>query len=555
MKHKRGALLYAPILLVFMVFGLLYAWSEIVGKYKEFDRKIGARQFDLIDTYGLGERYLFYIDESAKYSAYQGIYDLAKSGGCHTGEEFSGEVFNGYRLWVIGDPALCSPDIDSSKESFFFSDFFPSEFNFYLSKYDPVKSLEDEYEFSFDNSDIIGNPTKELEIPIIQSKPGLQSPGIYTIKPSFRFNLSIYNFSDYDSLRGRALEFISNECKNEDLTRGSRNCIFEEKQFFTFDNFELDKFPDGVDAVEFLDYSWDPNKITSIRSSIYGFSVKSNSPVIYVRDEGDEVINPKNIVYKFALSFEDLSCTVVGHPEFVDTECKENSCDTYYSCKDIEPLCYCNDDKKSCQKKFESPEDECLSFCSSDDTSKTVDGNDNTHCRSLSCTDYRNCADGGGLLCACDTGNKCSDGGLSEESCPLCWADPVWTVGACGGSADGVSCGSTQKIKTRTVLPFDCTNTAECSSCDPDCDICNCDKGPDCGTCGHDPRNECGTCGEPDLNECGLCPGEPCPEPIPPNSCEGSCGGQAPAGCWCDSWCDDPLNEDPDCCGDESQWC
>ena len=103
MKHKKGALMYAPILLVFMVFGLLYAWSEIVGKYKVFNREIGGRQFDLINTYGLGERYLFYIDESAKYSSYQGIYDLAQRGGCSTG---STTDTKDYRLWAVTDLSL-----------------------------------------------------------------------------------------------------------------------------------------------------------------------------------------------------------------------------------------------------------------------------------------------------------------------------------------------------------------------------------------------------------------------------------------------------------------
>ena len=154
MKYKKGALLFAPILLVFLVFGLIYAWSEITARYKVFNEEIGERQFGLMNTYHLGEKYLFYIDQSAKYSAYQGVYDLAKSGGCYLGDQF-GE----YRLWTVDGPSpgICFPSIDDSKNGFF--DFFSDNLSNYLSSYTPTGAISDiseAYDLSFEDNDIIG---------------------------------------------------------------------------------------------------------------------------------------------------------------------------------------------------------------------------------------------------------------------------------------------------------------------------------------------------------------------------------------------------------------
>ena len=36
MRNKKGGLVFAPILVVFLVFGLIYAWSEIVATISPF---------------------------------------------------------------------------------------------------------------------------------------------------------------------------------------------------------------------------------------------------------------------------------------------------------------------------------------------------------------------------------------------------------------------------------------------------------------------------------------------------------------------------------------
>ncbi|MBI4453247.1 hypothetical protein HY636_01245, partial [Candidatus Woesearchaeota archaeon] len=52
-----------------------------MSKYKVFNKNIGERQFSLIRTYQEAEKALFYIDQSAKYSLQQAVYELGKDGG------------------------------------------------------------------------------------------------------------------------------------------------------------------------------------------------------------------------------------------------------------------------------------------------------------------------------------------------------------------------------------------------------------------------------------------------------------------------------------------
>jgi len=119
MKNKKGALVLVPFLVFLFVVGLIYAWSTITSSQQSFNEKIGEKQFQLINTYQDGENVLFYIDQSAKYSAYQSIYDLAQNGG-YNEEKICGDYL-GYSLWMTKDKTIgeCKPDIkDNFKSSF-----------------------------------------------------------------------------------------------------------------------------------------------------------------------------------------------------------------------------------------------------------------------------------------------------------------------------------------------------------------------------------------------------------------------------------------------------
>ena len=429
MKNKRGALLFAPILVVFMVFGLIYAWSEITARQPEFEAKIGERQFGLINTYHLGERYLFYIDQSAKYSAYQGVYDLAKNGGCSFGK-----IPQGYRLWWVGSPTpgLCFPSADDSKNGLL--DFFKNYLGDYLSSYPPTERISDiseAFELGFEGNNIVGtNNKKDLPIDLPEISTG--SPGTYTINPSFRVNLENYDFLDYDEIRSMALEILDG-CKNGngDLRRITKNCVTEEdsKQIFNNqnrldkndNNLELSTCPDGREPFQFLKYDWELNLI--VRHSIYGYCVESDNPLVYAYEEGDptvddsETLGLKKINYKFALPFEDLDCTTDfptkypstppnKHPDYDDlvgkdlkygnvfsTGCKETTCGKYHFCDWSEDLCYCVDGLNVGGSKGDNEcIGSCFPYCSTTPSfDVAIDKVDETRCTAQPCGNYMSC--------------------------------------------------------------------------------------------------------------------------------------------------------------------
>ncbi len=343
MKNKKGALLFAPMLLILMVWILLHAYSEISARYKEFNKEIGEKQFELINTYQEGEKALFYIDQSAKYSSHQGIYDLAKSGGCS-----NGNIHNTYRLWTVDSPkpGICFPSTENSKNGFF--DIFSSNLNNYLPSYKALNLPQNNYELSFNGTTLLGTAKNPLSIPIIEKKSNF-GLGTYSIKAPFKVNITNYDFTDYDALRLEAQEFI-NACNN----RAPSICFDEKKPDFFDGTLKLQKCPGGVPETKFLDFVWN----SGVRYSVYGLCVnKTEKPLVYAYDSEEDTTGYKNIAYKFALPFKDLECTFGGSPDLVNTKCMEFSCDVYSSCQDATNLCYCTEGKNSCQGA-------CLPFCS-----------------------------------------------------------------------------------------------------------------------------------------------------------------------------------------------
>ena len=77
--NKKG-LLYNLTLTIVVISLLSYALFKFYVKYNQFE-PIGKKQLNLFVTYQKAESSLFYIDQSAKYSLQQAVYELAKVGG------------------------------------------------------------------------------------------------------------------------------------------------------------------------------------------------------------------------------------------------------------------------------------------------------------------------------------------------------------------------------------------------------------------------------------------------------------------------------------------
>ena len=315
-KGKKGQfLLYG--LIAGLIAALVIAFISSATDKKEFP-VIGKSSLRLIDASIKAEKALLYIDQSAKYPAHQIIYDLAKVGGCNDGKKYSG-----YILWDINDraPTLCTPSAELSKKIFL--KILPDKIDDYLSKYEPVDlSLINYLPFDLDNNNLIGIAEKPLEIPIIVPNPDLDPPGAYSIRPSFNVDIS-YDFSDYDELRVKAEELIET-CKNNDPFK----CIGENLEtYFNQDNFELIECETPDIFFEFLDFFPEVEPEPGYRSKIYRFCVNRTIDRFYTYDVDDDMILPRNIVYKFALKFEDIACHTDDSPK---TQCREFACDQYF---------------------------------------------------------------------------------------------------------------------------------------------------------------------------------------------------------------------------------
>jgi hypothetical protein len=297
MKHKKGALLFAPILVIMMIVGLIYAWATIVGKYNAFDKKIGERQFELIDTYQTGEKVLFYIDQSAKCSIYQSIYDLAKNGGCSNGNKYVG-----YTLWV----GECNPDSESSKTGFL--NVFSDNLNNYLSEYDSVELPLDNFNLNLDNGQLVGTGIEPLKIPIEQiSRRTSGQIGFYSIKPTFKQSVD-YDFSDYDELKENAEELID-KCKDED---DIESCIIEHE--FYDDDLELIECETEEEKVfyDFLEYL--DRCVNSDEDDVPCICEGSlNGGHFYIKKEDEKIKIEKTNDEKFEIYMENIA---LGNDQF-----------------------------------------------------------------------------------------------------------------------------------------------------------------------------------------------------------------------------------------------
>ena len=70
-----------PLVVIIALFVLINLWLVLLYKNEPLKYPIGKRQFDLLKTYMKAESGLLYIDQSAKYSLQQAVYELAQNGG------------------------------------------------------------------------------------------------------------------------------------------------------------------------------------------------------------------------------------------------------------------------------------------------------------------------------------------------------------------------------------------------------------------------------------------------------------------------------------------
>jgi len=188
----------------------------------------------------------------------------------------------------------------------------PDPVDAYLLKYKPTKLILKNYDYSLDNNNLIGIAKEPSEFPITVLNPNLNSEGLYSIKPSFNVDIG-YDFSDYDELKKRAKKF-----KDMCIKYDPFKCVEKNKDnVFTKGNFELIKCGTPHNDFEFLDFFPEEEPGPTYRSKIFRFCVSRTVDKFYTYDQVDDQIIPRNIVYKFALKFEDIACYEDRNPDCI----------------------------------------------------------------------------------------------------------------------------------------------------------------------------------------------------------------------------------------------
>ena len=185
MKAKKAALVYNWTL-TFMVIGIL-AWAllQFASKYNQLG-PLGTKQLTIFKTYSKAESVLFYIDQSAKYSLQQAVYELAKNGGyvlesdiveLDTNQPFVDNVcgkFNGAYIWyqikkdVSGNNIKKCFDDDSLTTNSLY--YFDGNMNKYIAS-SPYSIPPDNYDYQVSNGlEIVGKSYSPIIFKILREE-------------------------------------------------------------------------------------------------------------------------------------------------------------------------------------------------------------------------------------------------------------------------------------------------------------------------------------------------------------------------------------------------
>ena len=368
-KGNKGQLL-----LYGMIAGLIVAVA--IGFVNDLKTKdefpvIGTSSLELISSSIEAEKALLYIDQSAKYSVSQSIFDTAKTGGCS-----DSNIFSGHTLWNINNqvsnPSQCDPGGTSAKNMF--KDIFTNKLNNFLLKYEDIDIPLNNYNYAFDDSTFMGTATSPIETVVRGKEDSVLS--VYSIRPSFKTDLGDYDFEDYGDLANKAKKLIDG-CvdQSSSICVGSREYIFDTADFEAC----------GSRFSTFLDFRWvlDINNNLK-RYSIYGFCVKSIDNLVYAQDAGETDL--RNVEYKFALQLEDVQC---DSGNYLNTQCLDIPCSSFYSCRSAEEVCFCDVPGAGSRNACVG---DCSPFCSSADPDLVLDIEPpTTLCKQYSCNSYLDC--------------------------------------------------------------------------------------------------------------------------------------------------------------------
>jgi len=242
--------------------------------------KIGPKQFQVFKQIQENEKHLLYIDQAAKLSAQQAIYDLTSNAGFYNPKC---GTYQNYNLWNKN----CYPDYELNLKIYLTQNLGPylNELsNSFLSPGTKVKSkskiFSNNYEISFiqkDSLNIVGTAVQPIKSNLLKEDQTLA--GRYHIYPSFNVQTD-YNLEKFPKLINQGFDLID-LCENKS-DNNLENCI-------------LDNLPGA----------WEPGpcrKPVVVKNRKCSFCYYTGKHILTYNQTADK-IEFRPIAYKFALDF------------------------------------------------------------------------------------------------------------------------------------------------------------------------------------------------------------------------------------------------------------
>jgi len=212
-KNKKG-LDYAIMLMLVALICVGFVFWQLNKKEAVFERDIGDMQIGLAITQQGADNLLLYLDQSAKYSAYEAADLLGQQGGYASPATSCGKrIDNKYTAWNTCQDAgnICFPNIFNNFKNILNNNLNNKYLSIYRSSIPGMTFPKDNYLFTIHNQKVTGTAIQNIETNIIPYQPkGAQlSAGRYSFKPSFSVDFP-YDFNQYFELNKLANAIVSN---------------------------------------------------------------------------------------------------------------------------------------------------------------------------------------------------------------------------------------------------------------------------------------------------------------------------------------------------------
>jgi len=159
-KRKNAQAYLMPLFVIILLTTFMSLFIILDGKVKMFPKKIGEKQFSVIETSSKAERAQLFIDLSAELAMEKAVNELKDSGGLSSTTDCG--QYRGVPIIEDGDCMPFSDVVDGSLEVVF-----NKYMDGYLGNFDLVDIPKGSFDLYLNENEVIGRMNKEMIIPII----------------------------------------------------------------------------------------------------------------------------------------------------------------------------------------------------------------------------------------------------------------------------------------------------------------------------------------------------------------------------------------------------